>query len=113
MNAAAHKTTVVDIERAARKVLRDPHGLSGVAATDLIGLAQYALQADEAPRLTPELAAAIAGVIKNHEKLDLAYRVFRQSADRTRASFELATAVEEYAEHLHGLQTLFETEFPR
>lgn len=111
MNAAPTTIVVVDINLAAAKVLRDPVGLSGVSRTDLVGLAQYAL-ADETPVLSAELAAAIARVIRDRNKLDLC-RLAALAPTGEVYTVALADAVEDFNEGLVALQSIFEREFPQ
>ena len=101
MNAAAPTMIVVDLEKAARKVLKDPKGLSGVATTELVALAQFALLDDEEPRLSASLAAAVARVMKARDA-----RMGKRGPAYLQATYEMEDAIS-------ALQTTFEQEFPK
>lgn len=96
MSAEVH----IDIDHAARKVLRDPRGLSGVGIAELVALAEYVCV--DAPRFHASMAAAIALVVRAQNRL---HASASPAGQQTSDDSEIVSAI-------NNLNTLFQQELP-
>lgn len=98
---------VVNVEDAARKLLRDPEGLAHVNVTELRALAQYALKPVPEHAISASLAAAIQAVIRESRALHHA-DISAPSADAA-VKQQAVLCLQSRILHLKGH---FEKEFP-